>query len=179
MLILYGRSASGKTEVAKNLIKCYGFNKIITYTTRAIRPNEENHVDYHFLTVDEFNKLKDDNFFFETVEYNHNFYGTANADLTINKVVILEPNGVEFYVNNCKELKYIVYLKCCDKTAKSRMLLRKDNLDVIDKRIKLDAEVFSSKNEVFADFVVDTNELSIDEISSIILKGYNQLINER
>ena len=57
MLILVGHSASGKTEIANELKRDYDMKKIITYTTRPIRVNEVNGIDYHFVTEEEFLKL--------------------------------------------------------------------------------------------------------------------------
>ena len=54
MILLVGASASGKTEVAKLLKALYGIKKVITHTTRPIRKSEENDVDYHFVSKDEF-----------------------------------------------------------------------------------------------------------------------------
>ena len=56
MIILCGPSASGKTEVAKLLATKYNIQKAITNTTRPIRVNEVNHVDYHFTSKEEFLK---------------------------------------------------------------------------------------------------------------------------
>ena len=47
MLVFIGASASGKTEIVKILIRDYGFNKIITHTTRKKRKNEIDGIDYH------------------------------------------------------------------------------------------------------------------------------------
>ena len=42
MIILYGPSACGKTEVAKLLASSYSIKKVITHTTRSKRINEVN-----------------------------------------------------------------------------------------------------------------------------------------
>ena len=58
MLILVGPSASGKTEAVRLLISDYGMKKLVTYTTREMRSGEINHVDYHFLSREDFeNKI--------------------------------------------------------------------------------------------------------------------------
>ena len=80
MLILIGPSASGKTEVAKLLASKYNITKIVTYTTRKPRIHEVNGVDYHFVSVEEFAKLTEQNFFVETTYYNSNYYGTAKKE---------------------------------------------------------------------------------------------------
>ena len=65
MLLLIGASASGKTETAKYLMEHFNIKKIITCTTRAPRANEVNDVDYHFLSVEEFQRRKDAGLFLE------------------------------------------------------------------------------------------------------------------
>ena len=70
MLILIGPSASGKTEVAKLLSSKYNITKIVTYTTRSPRVHEVNGVDYNFVTIDEFARLTQEDFFVETTFYN-------------------------------------------------------------------------------------------------------------
>ena len=54
MIILVGPSASGKTEIAKILIKEYGYQKFVTTTTRNIRINEKDNADYHFINKEQF-----------------------------------------------------------------------------------------------------------------------------
>ena len=40
MLILMGKTASGKTLVRDKLVKNHGFNSVVTYTTRPMRKDE-------------------------------------------------------------------------------------------------------------------------------------------
>lgn len=48
----------------------------ISCTTRAIRPGEENDKHYHFINVEEYNNLRDNNNLLEHAEVHSNFYGT-------------------------------------------------------------------------------------------------------
>ena len=50
MLILMGRTASGKTLVRDKLVKNHGFNSVITYTTRPMRKDEIPDVTYHYIS---------------------------------------------------------------------------------------------------------------------------------
>ena len=65
MILLVGASASGKTEIAKYLRTRYGMVKAITHTTRAMRVGERQDVDYHFVSKDEFLRLKGEAAFVE------------------------------------------------------------------------------------------------------------------
>ena len=97
MLLLIGASASGKTETAKYLMEHFNIKKIITCTTRAPRANEVNDVDYHFLSVEEFQRRKDAGLFLETANYAGNWYGTLKADVGENKVACVDPIGAHSY----------------------------------------------------------------------------------
>ena len=54
MLILMGRTASGKTLVMDKLVKNNGFNSVVTYTTRPIRKCEIPNVTYHYISEEDF-----------------------------------------------------------------------------------------------------------------------------
>jgi len=93
MLTLIGASASGKTEIAKILIRDHGFQKLVTYTTREPRQGEKDGVDYHFLSMRAFLEKRARAEFVETTEYNGNLYGTSFNDVRHDRVVIVEPKG--------------------------------------------------------------------------------------
>lgn len=48
----------------------------ISCTTRPMRPGEENGKHYHFISVDEYHRLRDSNNLLESAEVHGNFYGT-------------------------------------------------------------------------------------------------------
>ena len=54
MLILMGRTASGKTLVRDKLVKNHGFNSVVTYTTRPMRKDEIPDVTYHYISEEDF-----------------------------------------------------------------------------------------------------------------------------
>ena len=54
--IYFGKSASGKDYFLKKLIR-HKIQPIISYTTRPIRDNETNGIDYNFVTNKEFKDL--------------------------------------------------------------------------------------------------------------------------
>ncbi len=94
MIVLVGESASGKSSIEKHLVENYGYNKIVSYTTRQPREGEVNGVDYNFVTVEQFCKLKGEGFFAETAVYNNWHYGIAKEDCTDDKVAVLTPHGL-------------------------------------------------------------------------------------
>ena len=48
MIVLIGESASGKSSIERCLVEDYGYNKIVSYTTRPPRAGEVDGIDYHF-----------------------------------------------------------------------------------------------------------------------------------
>ena len=127
MLVLVGPSASGKSAIVKCLTKKYGLEKFITCTTRKIRIGEIDGVDYHFLTQDEFAEFYNNDEFIETVFYNGNYYGTLKRDVNNNKVVILEPQGLNNFVEVLDSV-FAVFLQTDEAVMKERMISRGDNI---------------------------------------------------
>jgi len=165
MIILCGASASGKTEVVKCLVKNYGYKKLVTYTTREKRNGEINGVDYNFISRQEFIDLKQNNFFFETVEYNNNFYGTAIKDITNEKVVILEPSGFQKYHHSDLPCVIGFFLDSKLDNRVKRMIERGDSLESIEFRKKNDDILFSKESIEGMDYIINSDGLSIDEIA--------------
>lgn len=176
MIILIGPSASGKTEIAKLLIKNFNFKKFVTTTTRLPRVNEINDIDYHFISVNEFNNKIKDNKFIEYVFYNDNYYGTTLEEIDNNKVLILEPKGLkEFLKLNNKNIVSF-YIDASKETRYKRMVDRKDNENEILKRINSDDKYFEeSKKDV--DYIIDNNS-NATSLNDITDKIYNLYINK-
>lgn len=172
MLIIVGPSAAGKTEIVKRITEISSLKKLVTYTTRLLRWNETEDVDYHFISLEDFKNKLDNNFFFEYVIYNNNYYGTATNDIIPSNVVILEPNGLRKYIEKAKDKIKICYLKCSEDVRKLRMIKRKDQPESIKRRLKSDQICFTTKIENLADLVVDSEHLSIDEAAQKIIEFY-------
>ena len=53
ILILIGKTASGKDKTVNELVSKHGFKKVITYTTRPMRKGEKQDITYHFIPEEE------------------------------------------------------------------------------------------------------------------------------
>ncbi len=175
MIILVGASASGKSVVVKKMIEKYNFKKVVTYTTRDIRVGEVNDVDYHFVSREDFLNKKNNNFFLETAFYNNNYYGTAYEDISSDKVLIVEPSGANVYYEKLKDKVFIVYLQASKDERKRRMIERGDSLESINKRLKGDVEYFDMNNFNKIDLVIETEDLSVEEVADIIYQNYKKI----
>lgn len=176
MIILVGPSASGKTEVAKILIKDYGFKKFVTTTTRQMRVNEINDVDYHFISLDEFHQKMANNEFIETVEYNGNFYGTYKSEIDDNKVLIVEPNGLSSFLslNNSRIVSF--YIDSPKELRKARMESRQDKKEDISKRLALDDVHFKGVKAKVDKTIKNLENTKLDDLAKEIILFYNSII---
>lgn len=59
--VIMGKTLSGKTYLIDKLQNKFKVPRIITSTTRPIRKNEQNDVDYHFSTADQFHDAIESN----------------------------------------------------------------------------------------------------------------------
>lgn len=77
MFVLSSPSGAGKTTLSRMLLqKDESLALSISYTTRAMRPNEREGVDYCFTSKEEFKKMVGKGAFLEHAEVFGNYYGT-------------------------------------------------------------------------------------------------------
>lgn len=176
MLILIGPSASGKTEVAKLLASRYNITKIVTYTTRKPRIHEINGVDYHFVSVEEFASLTEQNFFVETTYYNSNYYGTAKKDIKDDKCIILDPNGLKSFLALKDERIISMYLNSEEEIRYQRMIKRNDSEEDAKRRLINDRIAFNDSNLQGITFVVDSDNITLDELTNKIHNLYVNIL---
>ncbi len=179
MIILIGPSASGKTEIAKTLIKNFNYKKFVTTTTRSIRVGEINDIDYHFVSIGEFkNKIENDQFI-EYTQYNGNYYGSTKDEISDDKIIILEPNGfLKFKSLNIKSMVSF-FVECPKDVRKERMIERQDKEEDIKRRLNNDDFIFNNDIKKEADFVVtNDNSTSLKDLANKINKLYLEKINQ-
>lgn len=178
MIVLTGASASGKTEVAKLLIAKHGVIKVVTHTTRSIRLGEADGVDYHFVSKEEFLRLKEQDYFIETTEYNGNYYGTSKKEVASNKALIVDPSGVQSFQDLHDPTIIIFRLLASETTRFNRMIIRGDSLEGIKRRIAEDKEWFAEDKYSDVHYTINTDYITIEEVADQIFKIYNSLMEK-
>ena len=176
MIILVGASASGKTVICNELINTFGMEKFVTTTTRKIRPNEKNNLDYHFISKKEFLEKIKNNEFIEYVEYNNNLYGSEKKHIDNNKVIILEPNGLEHFLKMNDKSIVSFYIDCNETICEKRMHERGDNNEDIKKRIINDRLVFTNNLKKEVNYVINSENSSIKDLAKEIYTLYKNNI---
>lgn len=123
ILVLVGKSSSGKDTLMKELVKSNYFHGVISTTSRPIREKEINSIDYYFISKEQFIKKINDNDFIEYRTYNTKlndideiwYYGTEKNSINTEKdsVIVLDVQGL----NDIKkyfpdEIIIGIYLHC-------------------------------------------------------------------
>ena len=151
IVVLVGKTASGKTTVANELCKHHGYKRIVTYTTRPMRENEVQDVDYHFISDEQFNKMVENNEFTEYKRYNtaHGVWSYGSVVTSEQEhsddcyVIILTPQGLRDLSKRMS--RYIAfYLDVGLETQLERLKKRSDEEQQIIKRLKNDAKDFEN-----------------------------------
>ena len=179
MIVLSGPSASGKTEVAKTLQTKYGICKVITTTTRPMRINEKNKVDYFFVDEAQFKKMIDDDLFVEHTFYNGNYYGSTKDQISSNKCIVIEAKGLQAYLA-LKDNRIVSFLLASDeKTRYNRMISRGDKEEDAKQRIKNDKNYFNDKVMHSGDFLIDSETKTVEQVADCIYELYIKELNKR
>lgn len=160
MLILLGKSCSGKSTIQRELINL-GMKPILEYTTRPKRTGEVDGEQYHFITERDFRELKRNGYFSVNVSYKVSNgerwnYGIAKEDLSDNKVIITNPLVLGTIKNLTGIHPVVFYIDVNENVAWDRLLKRKDNIYEAQRRIISDREDFKDI-EQHVDFVFANN----------------------
>jgi guanylate kinase len=83
LLVMSSPSGAGKTTLSRRLLAAdTNIAMSVSVTTRAARPGEVNGKDYHFITHEEFARLRDRGDLLEYAEVFGNLYGTPKRPVT-------------------------------------------------------------------------------------------------
>ena len=178
LVILSGVSGAGKDTIKKELLKRMSdiTTTLPSYTSRTMRPGEEEGVQYHFISKDEFETKIRQGDFYEYDLHHGNYYGTSrelmNAKLAQGKVIIkdIEVNGTENLIKMLGNDTRIVtiFLKVEKEELKRRLIERGDSIPDIEVRLSR-LEYEESKLKLY-DYVLknDNFEKIVDIIMTII-----------
>ena len=194
LVILTGKSASGKDTLLKKLVSEFDFIPLVSTTSRPIREGEKDGVDYNFVTRNKFSEMIENSRFLEYRSYNTLvggvsdtwYYGSEKYALEKDKdyVKVLDPTGAisftEYYgKDNCM----IVYVDTRDEIREQRASKR-GSFDKTewDRRLADDDRRFKGFVTDEANLVI-TNDIDGDEESLIYsisdaLEVYKDYIKE-
>ena len=167
LVILSGVSGAGKDTIKKELMK--RDSRIISlpsYTSRKPREGEEEGVQYHFITKEEFEKKIKDNEFYEYDLHHENYYGTSrklmNDKIASGKIIVkdIEVNGTENLIKLLKnETKLVtIFLKVEKEELRKRLVERGDNLSEDEIQLRLGRLDYEESKISLYDYVIKNDE---------------------
>lgn len=186
IIAVMGQAGAGKDSFVNAIIKgnyLPSAKPIISCTTRPIRENEQDGVNYHYLTNEEFAEQIVNGEMIEATVFNNWCYGTSTKNLDKNAINlgVFNPEGVEILRGYDNIDLIVIYIVTDDKVRLLRQLNREEHPDCneIVRRFGTDKQDFRETriNSISPDFVIENNgEQDIDTLArNFIVKNHNIL----
>ncbi len=143
VFVLSAPAGTGKTTLVRMLVREFGcIAESISCTTRAIRPGEQPGVDYHFLSLEEFQKKRAEGDFLECAEVFGHWYGTSKAYVQAQQsmgkhvFLVIDTQGALWLKQQLFKAVYIFLSPPSMEELKSRLHQRQtDSQSVIEQRL--------------------------------------------
>lgn len=175
IILLVGRTCSGKSTLAKTLCERTGLIALQSYTTRPQRSEADN--DHMFVSVDEYFKAKESGEIAIDGSIAGNYYYATIDQIYSSDVYTINPEALDRLLTmNLPDIRFVVvYVSCPDKIREERAIIRGDD------KYKYRVRDFSEKQQ-FRKFVVEEQwDYSIKNInpskSYSVLKWISQIEN--
>lgn len=177
LFVISAPSGAGKTSLVKALLDSIdGIVVSISHTTRALRPGEENGVDYHFVDVPGFSKIKNEGNFLEHAQVFDNYYGTSKEavekQLNAGVDVILEidwQGAQQLRQTFPQAVVSIFILPPSRATLRERLTNRgQDGEDIIQRRMQDAATEMSHYGEFDYLLVNDDFATALNQLQTIV-----------
>lgn len=145
IFLFIGRTASGKSSLARYMCKNFGFKQVKSYTTRPPRDGEINgYEDHYFVSEKEFSEIKSNKELVAYTKINGYEYGTTLDELEKSDIYVIDPDGVKYLKEHCSGFKFVeIYFSSPFEIAKSRYIRRDGDEKSFYNRYNSEDEQFS------------------------------------
>ncbi|MHB0990843.1 MAG: guanylate kinase [Burkholderiales bacterium] len=176
LFIVTAPSGAGKTTLVRAMLtQNPRVHLSVSYTTRAPRPGEENGIDYHFVSPDEFMTKLNAGEFLESAEVYGNYYGTSEqwirSMLAKDEDVLLEIDwqGAKQVRGLFAEAVGIFIVPPTLDALKARLVGRgQDHPDVVARRFAAACEDLSHVGEFDYVIINDDFDTALGDISAVL-----------
>ena len=201
LIVISGPTCAGKGTICKELLnKNKNIWRSISYTSRPIRGNEKNGVDYYFVTKEEFEeKIKNGEMLeYAQVHYN-DYYGTPKShikekiDAGIDVILEIDIQGAIQIKEKIKEAIFIFILAPSMEEIKNRLIKRgfENNEQMIERfktayreineltkynYVVVNDNLEDAVNKVEA--IITSEKCRVDRIEEVYLSNEEEVIHE-
>jgi len=176
LFVIAAPSGAGKTSLVKALLQRKPeLHVSISYTTRKMRPTEEDGREYHFVSVTDFEQLVDQGLLLEYAQVFDNHYGTGRrpveTELARGNNVVLEIDwqGAQQVRKTLPECVTIFILPPSRRSLEERLRNRRtDSEEVIARRLRDAVGDMSHWNEFDYVVVNDDFDQAVSDLVSIV-----------
>jgi len=177
MIVLVGKTCSGKNALKKVLTEKYDFESVVTVTSRPPRVGEVDGKDYYFVTKDEFLKLINMGIFAEYTSYQVAngdtwYYGSLLKDYKENSVIILNPSGLrQIKEQGIPHDSFYIYAN--EEVIRERANLRGDDKKELLRRLEADKKDFEELEKEVDFFLVNNDRVALHTNAELIWRYKN------
>jgi guanylate kinase len=172
-----GPSGVGKGTLIRTLReRVPGLELSVSATTRAPRPGEEDGVDYHFLSADDFERRLQAAEFIEHAEYAGNRYGTLRSEIDRARQSGARALVLEIEVQGARQVRealpgavQVFIAPPTEEALRTRLVGRgADDPEQIERRLAVAGEELAARDEFRHVIVNDRLEEAVDELVHLV-----------
>ncbi len=167
LYVISGPSGVGKSSIVDAVLEARGAAFSVSVTTRDSRPGEENGVDYHFVTQEEFEVMVQHNELLEWARYGGHLYGTPRRPIEDhlaqgrNVILDIENEGARQVKDVMPEAVAVFVLPPSLEELERRLRSRGDTSDAdIERRLAVAERQIDEAPSVY-DWLVVNDDLDI------------------
>lgn len=174
LVVLSGPSGVGKDAVLTRMTSLgLPFHRVVTATTRPRRAVERDGVDYHFLSLREFQKKLSEDGFLESAVVYGNYYGVPKAEIAsalargVDVVVKVDVQGAATIKKTLPQAVFIFLTPPSMQELENRLRSRLSE-SCADLSLRLQTAREESKNILLFDYMVVNHRGKLDDAASQI-----------
>lgn len=185
IILLVGKSGTGKSTLAKELKDKYGLKELVSYTDRPMRKGEHQFKGHIFMSKEGMDSLLTnfENEIIAKTVFNGYRYCALQEQVDTSDVYVIDIEGVKFFTEHYKgkKIPIVIGLDVPGLERRARMLLRGDSEESVRQRTTHDSEAFKDLEKVAHTIYSNSRDTDITAIADNIYtkffhKGEGQVI---